>query len=87
MTALPDQNWNVRKKRQREGYEALKKRGEWDKLGRPRKMSKEQFALEYQRVLNGELRTTELMKQLCLTENTYYRYVREYKGSLSEKES
>jgi len=75
-----------KKKRQREGYEALKKRGEWDKLGRPRKMSKEQFALEYQRVLNGELRTTELMKQLCLTENTYYRYVREYKGSLSEKE-
>ena len=76
-----------KKKRQREGYEALKKRGEWDKLGRPRKMSKEQFALEYQRVLNGDLRTTELMKQLCLTENTYYRYVREYKGSLSEKEN
>lgn len=68
-----------KKKRQREGYEALKKRGEWDKLGRPRKMSKEEFAQAYQKVIQGDLKTTELMKELGLKENTYYRYVREYR--------
>lgn len=69
-----------KKKRQREGYEELRKRGEWDKLGRPRKMSKEDFAEAYKAVINGELKTTELMKKLNLKENTYYRYVREYKN-------
>jgi len=68
-----------RSKRQREGYEEVRKRGEWDKIGRPRKMSKEQFAKEYQAVVNGDLKTTELMRKLGLEENTYYRYVREYK--------
>lgn len=68
-----------KKKRQREGYEELKRRGEWEKLGRPRKMSKEEFANAYKMVENGELKTTELMRKLNLKENTYYRYVREYK--------
>lgn len=68
-----------KKKRQREGYEALKERGEWEKLGRPRRMTKEEFAVAYRAVENGELKTTELMKKLGLAENTYYRYVREYK--------
>lgn len=69
-----------KKKRQREGYEELRKRGEWDKLGRPRKMSKEEFAEAYSAVLNGEMKTTELMKKLKLKENTYYRYVKEYRN-------
>lgn len=68
-----------KKKRQKEGYEALRKRGEWDKLGRPRKMSKEDFKMEYQKVINGEIKTTELMKSLELNKDTYFRYVREYK--------
>lgn len=68
-----------KKKRQKEGYEALRKRGEWDKLGRPRKMSKEDFKMEYQKVINGEMKTTELMKSLELNKDTYFRYVREYK--------
>ncbi len=68
-----------KKKRQREGYDELRKRGEWEKLGRPRKMTKEQFAEAYKTVEKGEIKTTELMRQLKLTENTYYRYVREYK--------
>lgn len=74
-----------KKKRQKEGYEALLKRGEWDKLGRPRKMSKEEFAASYQRVINGEIRTSELMKQLNLNKDTYFRYVREYRAANSEK--
>lgn len=69
-----------KKKRQKEGYEALRKRGEWDKIGRPRKMSKEAFSLEYQKVIDGALTTTELMKNLGLNKDTYFRYVREYKS-------
>ncbi len=72
-----------KKKRQKEGYEALRARGEWDKLGRPRKMSKEQFALEYKKVEDGIMTTTELMKSLELNKDTYFRYVREYKKSKS----
>lgn len=68
-----------RKKRQKEGYEELRKRGEWEKLGRPRKMTKEAFAKAYKQVESGELRTSELMRKLGLQEDTYFRYVREYK--------
>lgn len=75
-----------KQKRQREGYEALRQRGEWDKLGRPRKLSKEDFATAYQSVLNGELKTTELMRKLQLKEDTYYRYVREYRAEQGNKQ-
>ena len=68
-----------KKKRQKEGYEALKTRGEWNKLGRPRVMSKESFAREYQKVENKELTTTELMRKLKINKDTYFRYVREYR--------
>lgn len=70
-----------RKKRQVEGYKALKERGEWDKLGRPRKMSKEAFKEAYQEVINGNMRTSELQKKLDINESTYYRYVKEYKAN------
>lgn len=69
-----------KKKRQREGYDALRNRGEWDKIGRPRKMSKEEFAKAYQKVVDGEMKTSELRRQLGLEENTYFRYVREYRA-------
>lgn len=70
-----------KKKRQKEGYEALKKRGEWHKLGRPRCMTQEDFALAYQDVENGYLRTTELLKRLNMSENTFYRYLKEYRNT------
>lgn len=69
-----------KKKRQREGYDALRNRGEWDKIGRPRKMSKEEFAKAYQKVVDGEMKTSELRRKLGLEENTYFRYVREYRN-------
>lgn len=70
-----------KKKRQREGYDALRARGEWNKLGRPRVMSQDSFAQAYQRVISGEIRSTELMRELGLNEDTYYRYIREYKST------
>ena len=68
-----------KQKRQREGIEAMKKRGEWDKYGRPRKMSKEDFAKEYERVISGEIGSLALQRELGLQRDTYFRYVREYK--------
>lgn len=41
----------LKEKRQKEGIAAMKARGEWHRYGRPRRMSKEDFAQAYQRVL------------------------------------
>lgn len=68
-----------KKKRQREGMEAMKARGEWNRFGRPRIMSKEEFAKEYSRVEKKEIGSMELMRKLGLQKDTYFRYVREYK--------
>ena len=68
-----------KEKRQREGIEAMKARGEWKKYGRPRSMSKEDFARHYQRVIDGEIKTMELLRELKLNRDTFFRYIREYK--------
>lgn len=64
-----------KEKRQREGIEAKKMRGDWDNYGRPSVMSDEDFRREYQKIVSGELRPSELMKQLGLSKTTFYRYV------------
>ena len=64
-----------KEKRQREGIEAKKARGEWEDYGRPAIMSENDFANEYQKVLEGELRPFELMRKLNMKKTTYYRYV------------
>ena len=53
-----------KEKRQREGIEAKKLRGEWDDYGRPRAMDFETFCREYKRLVNGETRPFELMHEL-----------------------
>lgn len=68
-----------KQKRQREGIEEMKNRREWEKYGRPRCMSKEDFEKEYKHVLSGEIGTLALQRKLNLTRDTYFRYVREYK--------
>lgn len=68
-----------KQKRQREGIEQMKSSGNWEKYGRPRCMSKEDFANEYQKVVNKELGSLELQRKLELNRDTYFRYVREYK--------
>ncbi len=74
-----------KQKRQQEGYEAMKARGDWDLLGRPRKMELEDFKKQYQRVLDGKIRSMELMRELGLNQNTYFRYVREVKKEIENK--
>lgn len=68
-----------KQKRQREGIEQMKNNGNWEKYGRPRCMSKKDFAKEYVKVVNKELRSLELQRKLGLNRDTYFRYVREYK--------
>lgn len=64
-----------KEKRQREGIDAMKARGEWDNYGRPAIVADEIFVKEYQKVLAGEIRPFELMKKLGISKTTYYRYV------------
>lgn len=68
-----------KEKRQREGIEAKKVRGDWDDYGRPSAIDIEDFKIQYQRVIGGQIRPTELMKQLGISKSTYYRYVDQIK--------
>ena len=61
-----------KEKRQREGIEAKKARGEWDDYGRPRVMDLEEFATHYRLVQQGEKKPFELMKELGMTNNVDY---------------
>lgn len=59
---------------QQKGIEAMKKRGEWDKYGRPKIMDFEDFKKQYERVLNDEITPFKLIEELGLSTSTYYRY-------------
>ena len=63
-----------KEKRQREGIEAKKARGEWSDYGRPRVMPLNEFAKRYQAVERGEKRPFELMRELQMNKATFYRY-------------
>ena len=71
-----------KEKRQAEGIAEMKKRGEWERYGRPKAMSFEEFSLNYERVLSGEIKPFELIKELGLTKPTYYRYKRQYEEKM-----
>ena len=64
-----------KEKRQREGIDAKKARGEWEDYGRPAVMSDVDFAEEYKKVSSGETRPFELMRKLGMSKTTFYRYV------------
>ena len=68
-----------KEKRQREGIEAKKARGDWEDYGRPSAIDIEDFKIQYQKVVDGQMRPTELMKQLGISKSTYYRYVDQIK--------
>lgn len=68
-----------KEKRQKEGIQAKKERGEWDDYGRPAVISLEEFAKEYKKVTDGIIRPFELMKQLGMSKATFYRYVNRLK--------
>lgn len=63
-----------KEKRQREGIEAKKSRGEWDDYGRPSVMEQEEFNRQFQKVISGILKPTQLRRELEMTHSTFYRY-------------
>ena len=64
-----------KEKRQKEGIQAKKERGEWDDYGRPAVMSVKDFEIEYADVIYGSIRPFELMRRLGMSKTTFYRYV------------
>lgn len=62
------------KKRQREGIDAMKQRGEWDKYGRPRKADLTRFRERYEMLQEGILSKNDIMEQLGISKSTFYRY-------------
>ncbi len=72
-----------KEKRQAEGIQEMKNRGEWDRYGRPHVMSMEDFSKVYERVLAKELKPFVAIKELGMSTQTYYRYRKEYESNLS----
>lgn len=72
--ALAEAEMQKREKRQREGIEAMKLRGEWENYGRKPIIKQEIFELEYQNVLNGNMTNAALRRKLGMSKTTYYRY-------------
>ena len=73
-----------RAKRQKEGIEAKKARGEWDNYGRPRVVDSQEFAKYYKRVLQGKLKPVEVMNLMNINKSAYYRYRKEYEENSNE---
>ena len=72
--SLAQAEMEKKEKRQKEGIEAKKLRGEWDDYGRPHAMEQEMFNQEFMRVVQTEVTPTQLQRELGLTSSTYYRY-------------
>ena len=71
-----------RSKRMREGIEAMKLRGEWDRYGRPHAVKSEVFERVYQRVISKEIRPCDAIKELNLSAASYYRYKKDFENRL-----
>lgn len=76
--SMAEAEMHKKQKRQKEGYEALKARGEWDKLGRPAAIDYKEFCNQYERVLAGKVKPFDLIKELKVSQSTYYRYKKRY---------
>ena len=74
LSAMENSMAEKKEKRQREGIEQKKARGEWDDYGRPRVMDLEEFATHYRLVQQGKKKPFELMRELGMTKPTFYRY-------------
>jgi DNA invertase Pin-like site-specific DNA recombinase len=72
-----------REKRQAEGINAMKARGEWDKYGRPPIIDYDEFKQAYGKVEAGQIKPFELIKELGMAKSTYYKYAKQVKNELS----
>ena len=68
------------KKRQAEGIATARARG--IKLGRPKKVLPQEFFPIYDRWMKKEITAVEAFHTLGISKNTFYRWVRQYKGEI-----
>lgn len=73
LSSIAEQERVTIRKRQEEGIAAAKAKGK--KFGRPEIMMPEDFPQQLERVKNQELSAKQLMQELGLKRNTYYRFV------------
>ena len=71
--ALAQAEIEKKEKRQKEGIEAKKARGEWESYGRPRIQKPENWDEVIERWRRGEITAVEAQKQLGLKKTTFYR--------------
>lgn len=85
LSSIAEQERLTIKQRQAEGIAAAKKRGA--QLGRPRReVDSEEFEEIYSRWKNGEIYSTEAVKQLKISKSTFYRRVYEKRnGGITEE--
>ena len=76
MGAIAEQERIKIRSRQREGIQAMKQRGEWDKYGRP-KIEVPDFPEFYKKTVDGELTVVEACKRLGITNAKWYRLCKE----------
>ena len=67
-----------RMRRQREGIESMRQRGEWERYGRPQKVKKEVFLKAYDRVKKKEVSAIQCARMLGISKASYYQYVKKY---------
>lgn len=67
-----------KEKRQREGIEAKKARGDWDNYGRPKAQKPDNWDQVIRRWEAGEIKAVEAMQELNLTKTTFYKLVKEH---------
>ncbi len=70
-------------KRQAEGIQAMKSRGDWEQYGRPNAVPFEKFKELYEKVLKGEVKPFAAIKQLGVSMPTYYRYKKQYEKTIA----
>lgn len=66
-----------KEKRQREGIQAMKDRGDFERYGRPHVMKQGEFNAAYNNVKNGTKGSFQLMRELNMTKSSFYRYKKE----------
>ena len=75
-----------KEKRQKEGIEQKKARGEWENYGRPAVMKQTDFDQAFLSVLSGAMKPTELQKELGMSHATFYRYRKKYLEKFQKSE-
>lgn len=74
--SMAEAEMEKKEKRQREGIEAKKLRGEWDEYGRPRIMNPKQFKTLYHKLASEEKTVEGIRERMGMSKSTFYRYRR-----------